>query len=65
MKTRFAFALIAVMLLSPVSPRSQEEVDTTKQKDMMAEYMKLAQPSEEHKLLESMVGKWEQTGKYC
>ena len=64
MKTKFAFALIAVMFLSPVLLRSQEDVDTTEQEDMMAEYMKLAQPSEEHKLLESMVGKWEQTGKY-
>lgn len=64
MKTRFAFALIAVMLLSTPSLRSQEDVDTTTQEDMMAEYMRMAQPSEEHKLLESMVGKWELTGKY-
>lgn len=64
MKTRFAFAVIAVMFLSPILLWSQEDVDTTKQEDLMAEHMKLAQPSEEHKLLESMVGKWEQTAKF-
>jgi hypothetical protein len=62
MKTRFA--LIAVMLLSPVLLWSQEDVDTTEQEDMIAEYMRMAQPSEEHKLLETMVGNWELTAKY-
>jgi hypothetical protein len=64
MKTRFALAMIAVMLFSTASLWAQEDVDTTKQEDMMAEYMRMAQPSEEHKLLESMVGKWELTAKY-
>jgi hypothetical protein len=52
------------MLSFPVLLWSQGDVDTTEQEDMMAEYMKMAQPSEEHKLLESMVGKWELKGKY-
>jgi len=63
MPRKLTLTIIAVMLLSPALLWSQEDVDTTKQEDMMAEYMKLAQPSEEHKLLESMIGKWELTGK--
>ncbi len=64
MERKLTLVIIAVVLLFPVLLWSQEKVDTTKQEDLMAEYQELAQPSDEHKLLESLVGKWEQTTKF-
>lgn len=37
---------------------AEEKQDSTTQKKMMAKAMKLAQPGEEHKLLEKLVGEW-------
>jgi hypothetical protein len=64
MERKLTLIIIAVVLLSPVLLWSQEDVDSTKQEDLMAEHMRLAQPGDEHKLLESMVGKWEHTVKF-
>ncbi len=64
MKRKLTLVIIAVVLLFPVLLWSHEKVDTTKQEDLTAEYQELAQPSEEHKLLELMAGKWVQTTKF-
>jgi len=39
---------------------AQEKMDPEKQQEMMAKYIELAKPGEEHNLLESLAGDWKQ-----
>lgn len=62
-QTQIIIMFIAILVVMVVSANSQEKLDPQKQQEMMAAYMELAKPGEEHKLLESLVGTWDIVGK--
>ena len=52
-------AMIAVVQWAAQAPRAQEKSDSTTQDELMARAMELAQPGDEHKLLEKLAGVWD------
>jgi len=54
---------VVTLIVVTVAANSQERLDPQKQQEMMAAYLELAKPGEEHKLLESLVGNWNLEGK--
>jgi hypothetical protein len=49
---------IIILLVACSSDISQEQQEKQSQEELMATYMELAQPGEEHKLLASLTGTW-------
>ena len=58
----FGILLLAFLFITPAY--AQEQPDSAKQAEMMALYMELGQPGEEHQMLEKLSGTWNQEVKY-
>ena len=52
-------SILGIAFLASLS-FAQEKMDPENQQEMIAKYMELAKPGEEHELLESLTGDWEQ-----
>ncbi len=56
--------ILIVLLASPALHAQEEKPDSLDQQAMMAQYMKLAEPGDEHELLATYVGEWKLSSKY-
>ena len=62
MRSKLSFLAISLIVFVTCIPVfAQQATDSAQQAQMMEQYMQLAQPGEEHKLLEKMAGKWDVT----
>lgn len=59
MKKTAVLSVLTCLVITSGTTLGQEMTDTLNQQDMMALYMELAKPGEEHKLLGKMAGTWE------
>ena len=54
----FGVFLLALLFIAPAN--AQEQPDSAKQAEMMAYYIELGQPAEEHQMLAKLTGTWKQ-----